>query len=97
MPARSSPPSVDRSPPRYQEGVLQSNKEKCIVVWHDGTREHLPQIASCALDDINAGERFSAHVKLGKNDETIGIDRVSLLGPASEFSKEDWSAWPTKN
>ena len=89
--------SVDRSPPSYQEGVLQSNKGKCIVVWHDGTREALPQKAARALGDINDGERFAAHVKLGKNDETIGLERVSLLGPASEFSKEEWSAWPKKN
>jgi hypothetical protein len=89
--------SIDRSPPRYQEGVLQSNKEKFIVVWHDGTREALSQKAARALGDLNAGERFSAHVKLGKNDETIGLERVSLLRPASDLAKEDWSAWPTKN
>ena len=89
--------SVDRSPPRYQEGLLQTNKEKFIVVWHDGTRESLPPKAARALGDINAGERFSAHVKLGKNDETIGLDRVSLLGSTSEPAMEDWSAWPTKS
>ena len=86
--------SVDRSPPRYQEGVLHSNQEKYIVVWPDGTQETLPQKAARALSDINVGERFAAHVKLGKNDKTIGVERVSLLGPASEFSKKDWSAWP---
>jgi hypothetical protein len=89
--------SVDRSPPRYQEGLMQSNKEKVIVVWHDGTRESLPPKVARALGDINVGERFSAHVKLGKNDETIGLKRVSLLGPASGLAEEDWSAWPTKN
>jgi hypothetical protein len=89
--------SVDRSPPRYQEGVLSSNKEKFIVEWHDGTHETLPQKAALALGDINVGERFSAHVKLGKDDATMALERVSLLGPASEFSKEDWSAWPKKN
>jgi hypothetical protein len=89
--------SMDRSPPRYQEGVLYSSSVKCLVVWHDGTREALPEKAARALGDINVGERFAAHVKLGKNDETIGIERVSLLGPASYFSKEDWSAWPPKS
>jgi hypothetical protein len=89
--------SMDRSPPRYQEGVLHRNNVKCLVIWHDGTREALSEKASRALGDINVGERFAAHVKLGRNDETIAIERVSLLGRASEFSKEDWSAWPRKS
>lgn len=88
--------SVDRSPPRYQEGLLTSKKEKVIVEWHDGKREILPWKARRALADVDVGERFSAYVKLGKDDVTIGIERVTLLGLASELSKEDWSAWPTK-
>jgi len=87
--------SIDRSPPRYQEGMLVSNKEKWIVEWHDGTRETLRREAFRALADVNPGERFSAYVKLGNNDETVAIERVSLLGPAS-LSKEDWSDWPPK-
>lgn len=89
--------SVDRSPPRYQEGVVRSNKEKTIVEWHDGTRESLPRKAARALDEVNVGERFAAHVKLGKDDKTISIERVALLGPAVNLSGEDWAAWPTKN
>lgn len=77
---------VDRSPPRYQEGMLLSNKESCVVEWHDSSRETLDWKTARALDELNAGERFAAHVKLGKNDKTIRIERVSLLGrpdPAS--------------
>jgi hypothetical protein len=89
--------SVDRSPSRYQEGILLSNREKVIVEWHDGKRESLVDKAARALDMVNIGEKFAAYVKLGKNDNTISIDRVSLFGPTSEFSKEDWSAWPKTN
>ena len=89
--------SADRSPPRYQEGVVRSNQEKVIVEWHDGTKESLPWSAARALEEVNIGERFAAHVKLGMGDQTIAIERVSLLGPAADFSKEDWSAWPKKN
>lgn len=89
--------TVDRSPPRYLEGWLRSNRELCIVEWHDGKRETLQRKAARALGDINEGERFAAHVKLGKNDETIGVERVSLLGSSSDFSKEEWSAWPKKD
>jgi hypothetical protein len=88
--------SVDRSPPRYQEGVMRSNKEQVIVEWLDGTRESLPCEAARALEEVNVGERFAAHVKLGKDDKTIAIERVSLLGPAADLSGEDWSAWPTR-
>jgi len=72
--------SIERSPPRYQEGVLQGKAERVIVEWTNGTREQLRACAASALSEINVGERFGAYIKLGQNDETIGIERVSLLG-----------------
>jgi hypothetical protein len=89
--------SIDRSPPRYQEGIVCSNQEKVIVEWHDGKREILSEKPARALDLVNVGEKFSAFVKLGNHDKAVAIDRVSLLGPSAEYSNEDWSAWPKKN
>jgi hypothetical protein len=88
---------VDRSPPRYQEGTLRSKADKCIVIWHDGAREVLPEKAARALVDVNVGERFGAFVKLGSNDDIIGLERVSLLRPASQSPDEERSNWPTKD
>ena len=87
--------SIERSAPRYMEGIRQGKGDLVIVEWHDGTRETLDRSAAQALTEINPGERFSAFVKLGKNDKTISIERVSLLGPAE--STENWESWPTKN
>jgi hypothetical protein len=89
--------TIDRSPPRYQEGILRSNKENVIVEWHDGTRESLRRNAGRALDEVDIGERFAAYVKLGKDDQTVAIERVSLLRPVSNLSGEDCPAWPTKS
>lgn len=88
--------SVDRSSPRYQEGILRSSKETIIVEWHDGTRETLLRPAARSLSEVNVGERFSAFVKLGKNNETLHIERVLILGRADESTEEVWSDWPPK-
>jgi hypothetical protein len=89
--------TIDRSPPRYQEGTLLRNDVSIVVEWHDGTRETLDSRTARSLSDVNVGERFAAHVKLGKDDRSMSIERVSLLGVKTNPAHEDWTNWPAKN
>lgn len=88
--------SIDRSSPRYMEGVLRSRTEVIIVEWHDGSRETLDWNVGKALSDVEPGERFSARVKLGKDDHALNIRNVSLL-KSPEDSLQDWESWPQKS
>jgi hypothetical protein len=71
--------SIGRAPPRYHEGQLVHHEPKCMVTWHDGKRQSLSDDVASSLSLLNPGERFSAYVKLGKNDEVLEIERVVLL------------------
>lgn len=82
--------TIDRSPPRYLEGKLRTRGEVTVVEWHDGETERLATQVARRLSDVDPGERFGAFVKLGKNDSTIDIHRVTLL-PQEEPS---WESWP---
>lgn len=88
--------SIDRSPPRYMQGTVRSKKEKFIVEWHDGKIDILSRFVAESLSEINVGETFAAHIKLGRDDEVIGIERVLLLGSTSSDEGKDWEAWPKK-
>lgn len=87
--------TIERSAPRYMEGILITKASIVIVEWHDGSRERLNRDAARALSEVNPGERFSAFVKLGKDDQSLAIERVSLLGASD--AKEDWESWPAKS
>lgn len=87
--------SITRSAPRYMEGTLQARSNTVIVEWHDGSREVLNWEVSRALSEIDPGERFSAFVKLGKDDKALALERVSLLRCPAE--NEDWETWPKKS
>jgi hypothetical protein len=87
--------SIERSAPRYMEGTLRSNASVVIVEWHDGGRETLDWDVAQALSEVNLGERFSAFVKLDRNDKTMAMERVSLLGSLSQ--QEDWESWPRRS
>ncbi len=82
--------TIDRSPPRYMEGRLRTQGEARMVEWHDGQTERLESGVARALSDVEPGERFGAFVKLGKNDRTIDIERVSLLPAVAP----EWESWP---
>jgi hypothetical protein len=86
--------SISRSAPRYMEGTLQRRGQTVTVQWHDGSREVIDWRVSRALSEIDPGEKFSAFVKLGKNDKTLAIERVSPLRSSAE--NEDWETWPKK-
>jgi hypothetical protein len=77
------------------EGKLISNAENVIVLWHDGSREQIDHNVAKTLSEVNVGEQFSAFVKLGKDDKSRAIERVSLLSESKE--NEDWESWPKKN
>jgi hypothetical protein len=86
--------SIDRSPPRYMEGRLESNAQVTIVEWHDGNRETLDWKVARALSEVNIGERFSAFVKLGDGNKPIAMERISLLPAASEPAEDECQAIP---
>jgi hypothetical protein len=69
---------VERSAPHYAEGTLVK-KYPLTVEWHDGTTEHLPPAHAAVFYPLDQGDRFSAFVKLGKDNEVISIERVSLI------------------
>jgi len=87
--------TIDRSAPRYMEGTLRSNASVVIVEWHDGSRETIDWGVARALSELDLGERFSAFVRLGKDDKALAIERVSLLGGDASVN-EDWESWPSK-
>jgi hypothetical protein len=74
-------------------GVLLQKNDFAYVEWHDGSRQKLRHEVASALTEVNVKERFSAFVKLGKDNEPLAIERVSLLSNVAE----DWESWPKKN
>lgn len=70
--------SVDRASPHYSEGTLKK-KSPLTVEWHDGTTEHLPQRLAANFFPLDPGDQFSAFVKMGKRNETLQIERISLI------------------
>lgn len=87
--------SISRSTPHYMEGTLHHRGNTVLVEWHDGSREVLDWAVSRALNEVDPGERFSAFVKLGKENNSLAIERVSLL--RSPADNEDWEMWPKKS
>ncbi len=87
--------SINRSAPRYMEGTLRSRGQTTSVEWHDGSQEVLDWSVARALSEVNLGERFSAFVRLGVEDKSLALERVSLLRGPSE--SEDWETWPKKS
>lgn len=86
--------TIDRSAPRYVEGTLRRNADLVLVEWHDGKSERLDHRLGRALSELDAGERFSAFAKLGRDSKTIALERVSLLRKPGD--REDWESWPQK-
>jgi hypothetical protein len=87
--------SIDRSLPHYAQGTLRSDTDLFVVEWDTGEREKLSRTVARALSEVNIGERFSAFVKLGKENKTLSMERVCPLENPKE--SEDWESWPTKN
>ena len=87
--------SIDRSLPHYAEGILRSNSNRVTVEWANGKKETLDWNVAKSLTEVDVDERFSAFVKLGKENKTLSIERVLLLKSPDET--ESWAAWPTKH
>jgi hypothetical protein len=71
--------SIDRAAPQYMEGTLIRHTPDCRVEWHDGERDKLPPRVAGALSVLEPGEVFGAFVKLGRDNNVRGIDRISKL------------------
>lgn len=70
--------AIDRAAPHYTEGTLRG-KTPIVIEWHDGTVEQLPGNLAAAFFPLDAGDRFSAFVKSGKDNRTLHVERVCLL------------------
>lgn len=70
--------SVDRSAPHYTEGTLKK-KNPLTVEWHDGSIERLPPRLASIFHPLDPGDYFSAFVKMGKDNATLNLERVSIL------------------
>ena len=71
---------IARAQPHYMEGELIARQHRTVrVEWHDGCRETLGSSASRALAHLAVGDCFGAWVKLGKDNEPISIENVSIL------------------
>lgn len=70
--------SVDRSAPHHVEGTL-IGKNPLRVEWHDGTNEQLSPSVASMFFPLDPGDTFSAYVKMGKENRTIGIERINIL------------------
>ena len=70
--------NADRSAPHYTEGTLKK-KYPLTVEWHDGVRELLVNRLAANFHPLEEGDNFSAFVKMGKGNETVNIERLSII------------------
>lgn len=70
--------SIDRSVPHHVEGTLLK-KNPLTVEWNDGATEQLPASVASVFFPLDPGDNFSAFVKMGKENRTINVERVSIL------------------
>lgn len=71
---------IDRALPHYSEGLVKNRTSHGVSVqWEDGATQLLAPKVAGSLFQIQPGEMFAAYVKLGRDNETIRIERVSLL------------------
>ena len=90
--------SVDRSPPRYVDGVLlERNEGACKVRWHDGTTERITGGPMAALSLLEPGERFVARARFGEHNILREITNLLPMPPADGADGERmWQEWPVK-
>jgi hypothetical protein len=70
---------VDRAAPHYMEGVLKTPSPQCRVEWHDGRSQKISITVARALALLKPGDEFGAYVKLGLDNEVLGIERLVLI------------------
>lgn len=71
--------TIERAPPRYLEGEILAVQPNVVVEWHDGSTERLKDSPAKALSDLIKGDKFSAWVKLGLDNQSLSLERVKLL------------------
>jgi len=88
--------SIDRSPPRYVDGVLlERNENACKVQWHDGATERVTGAPAAALRLLEPGERF---IGLARFSENNVLREIANLAPVPFVDGNDgermWREWP---
>ena len=72
--------SIDRALPHYMEGEITSSQPAFVRIrWHDGTAEKILAPVHRSLAHLRQGDHFGAHVKLGHENRTMGIENVVIL------------------
>ncbi len=72
---------IDRALPHYVEGQLISLAigRPATVEWADQSQSTIEARIAVALSAIKPGDRFSAYAKLGRSNEILSLETVSLL------------------
>lgn len=88
---------IEHAPARYMQGILKAKTDNITtVLWQDGTEENVSGAPRAALDLVNEGEAFSAHVRLDRRAHAAEIANVAILGdPGSLCASED-DSWIQK-
>jgi hypothetical protein len=88
--------SIDRSPPRYVDGILlERNENVCKVQWHDGGTERIAGAPAAALRLLEPGERFIGLARFGENNVLREIANLVPVPPVDGNDGERmWREWP---
>lgn len=71
---------IDRASPHYVEGVIVTKQPSYTLVdWHDGVREKLDFRVGRSLGFLEKNESFGAWVKLGRDNNAVEIQNVTIL------------------
>lgn len=76
--------NIDRAAPHYLEGTLVRLTPVCLVEWHDGERQRIERPIATSLGSLLPGDQFGAFVKLGRDNEVLSIERLTLLALAQK-------------
>ena len=88
--------SIDRSPPKYVQGVLLDRSDmSCRVEWHDGTTDRISGAMIDALRIVNVGENFIGLARFGENNV---LRQLTDVTPTLPFDGDEgermWREWP---
>jgi len=88
---------VEHAPTRYVQGLLKTRTSAATtVLWQDGTEENVTGAPRTALDLVNEGEAFSAHVRFDRRARTAEIANIAILGDPVSLQASGDDSWIQK-
>ncbi len=88
--------SIDRSPPKYVEGLLVERSDtSCKIEWHDGAIDRISGALLDPLRIVNVGENFTGLARFGENNV---LRQLTDVTPTLPFDGDEgermWREWP---